>query len=539
MGAGFPLLAFDPVLQIEAALVLAAGLAAWLRPRLLRWLLRFDYLTRPARGKLAILAVGLSTLLLHAVVSPWLTARQPLVHDEFSYLLAAETFLSGRVANPPHPMWRHWESPHVIYQPTFTSMYPPAQSFLLAAGKLLFGTYLAWPWLGSALLAAAVCWMLQGWVPPRWAWLGGFMVGVRLGVFGYWANSYWGGTHAALGGVLLLGAWPRVWNQRRRRDSILLGCGVALLALSRPFEGFCLTLSLIPLLFSTVRVTGAAEFIRRLWPAACVVALALAAFAFYNRETTGSAFRFGYQINMARYGLAVFPWQSTVPTDPPWSEFLQRYYQSQQQFVRDCFSSAVGFIANRLLWADRLWAFYLGPLLTLPALLVPLLWRKPSLRLLLAAAALSLASLMLNAWVFPHYVAAGLGLLCLAMFPVRLALDPSRWRVPSDEFQLVWDYTSAGNTARAALERKLESEPGPDLVLVRYGGPVDVHFEWVYNRPAIDQAAVVWAYDLGRERNAPLVGYFKNRHVWLLEVNASSTLLNPYPVASESRRAVE
>src|SRR3989442_12822131 len=93
-----------------------------------------------------------------------------------------------------------------------------------------------------AAICAAVAWALQGWLPPQWALLGAVLVLLKIHLFGYWLESYWGGAVAAIGGALVVGALPRIIHHQRVRDAILMGIGASLLANSRPFEGliFCI-----------------------------------------------------------------------------------------------------------------------------------------------------------------------------------------------------------------------------------------------------------------------------------------------------------
>src|SRR5580704_15798679 len=131
------------------------------------------FFSRVAQHKtLAVCFMLIIVVAIRVVALPLLPVPIPGIHDEFSYLLMADTFAHGRLANPTHPMRMSFETFHVNWFPTYSSMYPPAQGFVMAVGQLLGN-----PWIGVLLSDAAMCaailWMLQAWMPARWALLGG------------------------------------------------------------------------------------------------------------------------------------------------------------------------------------------------------------------------------------------------------------------------------------------------------------------------------------------------------------------------------
>ena len=173
------------------------GLAAWLS-----WVDRGSvrgFRRLAARRELCLILVGLAAFLAPAIHAYFSSVPEPKVQDEFSYLLAADTFARGRLTNPTHPHWRHFENLQVFHRPTYMSKYPPGQGLALAAGRVLFGAPIHGVWLSSAAAVVAVCWMLQVWSGPSWALVGAVVMILSLGVNDYWCQGYCGGMVAVMG----------------------------------------------------------------------------------------------------------------------------------------------------------------------------------------------------------------------------------------------------------------------------------------------------------------------------------------------------
>ncbi len=463
----------------------------------------------------------------------------PAIHDEFSYLLAAETFASGRLSNPTHPLWQHFETFHVIHEPTYQSKYPPGPGALLAIGQALAG-HPAWGlWIGAGVLAGTLTWALLLWLPASWAMLAAIGATAQITWFSYWSQSYWGGAVAAIGGALCFGCYRALSRRPQMRHGVLFGLGLGILALSRPFEG-ALAGGLVGLAltlrgFAKRPAAVPWEWARAGGLAFLVLSGMLGALGVYNHAVTGSWSTMPYQVYEEQYAAApTFLFMSPGPAPEYRHAEIEQYWMEWGRERHELERSPRRLPGNVSAKILRALLFFLGPG---AVALFGLRYHAGSLDLRFAMGSLVLvfAATLLTKGSYPHYsapvtllffvlVGAGLnGLHRRSRTNGSLNIAPwilVAWMLATAAgiVGLLRSSSSEFAAARNDLSLQLRETPGDHVVLVRYGEGHDVHEEWVYNRADIDNARIVWARSMGTSADAELRSYFSDRTHWVLTV---------------------
>lgn len=523
---------------------------------------------------LAVVVVGLSALLLRLAILPFCPIPLPFVPDDFSFLLAADTFAHFRLTNPTPAMWVHFESIHITMQPTYASMYFPAQGLVLAAGKVLLGN----PWyavlLTSALMCAAICWMLQAWMPASWALLGGMLAIVHLGLFSYWINTYHAaGALGAIGGALILGSLPRIMRTPRLCYTLAMAAGISILGLTRPYEGLLLCLPVLVVLGRWLIVAKNRPSARELFRLAAVPLLLVISCAawmgYYDYKAFGSPLTLPYTVDRATYAMApYYIWQKPHP-EPLYHHAAMRsfYYIEMEDLTLS--RSVPDYISAIMLKIVRVILFLAGLAFLPLAFMLRRVLLDHRVRFLVVCVLILMGGMTIEIFLIPHYIAPfiaafyAIGLqamrhfrvwrpggksvgktlvrlmvtICLIMAGLRLYAGPLHFPLP--EWPAAnWNYSWYGpdhfGTERLRVKTGLEQLQGKQLVIVRYTSKHNPFDEWVYNAADIDSSKVIWAREMVDETdNLELIHYYPNRKVWLVEPDSLPAIVSPYPTPGQ------
>ena len=548
------------LLLIESALLVAAILFALMAPRVGAGVFgtverRFAALAR--KRNLAIICVGLTALVAGGLPRLFDGFPRPQQYDEFSYLLAADTFAHGRLTNPTHPMWQHFESFHINQRPTYMSMYPPGQGLTLAAGKVIFGHPWFAVWISVGILCAAIVWMLQAWMPPGWAMFGGLIAVMRIATFSYWIESYWGGSVAAIGGALILGAFPRIMRHRRLRDSVLLGAGMMIVANSRQFEGLALAIPVAGLLAWWLVKDW--RRLATLAPTAGLLCLVAVGMLYYNWRVFGNALTLPYATNRAEYAVARhFVWQEPFPIPQYRHKVMRDFYVGWELTGFNLSRGWKGYETAIYEKIFKTWLFFFGPVFTIAWLPAWRVVKDRRIRPLVIVGVVSALILSVSVYANPHYWAPqtaliyalmlqglrhvrawrlrgrrigipfvrALTVICLLMIGFRAAAGPLNLSLIMG--LPTWCSRFTPDYQREDIIANLKRQGGRHLVIVRYAPDHVAHQDWVYNDADIDASAVAWAREMDPDRNAALIRYFHDRRVWLLEPDRDLVHLRDY-----------
>ncbi len=508
------------------------------------WLLQRSRIASLAeRPRMAGALIFTLPVILRLVLLVRYPVPSPAVSDDFAQLLSADTLLHLRLANPVHPMHRFFETFFTLQEPAYAAMFPLGQGIILALGKLLTGTFWGGVAISSGLLAAGCYWMLRGWVAARWALLGGVLTGIQFGPLCEWMNSFWGGNVAAFAGCLVFGALPRCKTNPSRKNALILGAGLALHLITRPYESI--------FLFASAGIYLAASRCKP-WFAVGPVGAALVLILFQNHAVTGQWTKLPLQLSQEQYGV---PSTFTFFTPPEPKRELTREQELavEIQKQRHPTEESPSFYFQRLAYRFRYLRFYfLAPVyLAIPFFLPSL--RKPRYFWAFGTIGLFILGSNFYPYFYPQYIAAvtclfvllavrGLenmyhwsaqgalwvshltmahflfwfGALLFASTPALDALKPFA----------TWHVINMGDPeSRIAVRKEMEAQPGKQLVFVRYF-PMHTFREWVHNSADIDRQKVIWARDLGGE-NTSLRNYYPDRKAWLLEPDARPPRLRP------------
>jgi hypothetical protein len=287
-----------------------------------------------------------------------------------------------------------------------------------------------------------------------------------------------------------------------------------------------------------------------------VGAITLAGLAFYNYRVTGGIFQLPYGLHEKTYSVSpLFIWEELPPTPGYRHDIIREFHASFELPVYLEKRSFRGFISRNfaalMFFLFFGWGIFAIPLFGAFRSLVPWVWRNRWGRIALSVYVVFATGIMVAIHNRLHYWAP---ITALNYFFVIQGIRLWRFRdrrvgqlVPflvsamAATLLAILVYRSIGSTddlspnrQRARLLRQLNASKEKHLIVVKYGPHHSYQNDWIFNGANIDASKVVWAREMEMPQNCKLINYFKDRVIWLLEIDRDEdpVKLRPYPKES-------
>jgi hypothetical protein len=319
--------------------------------------------------------------------------------------------------------------------------------------------------------------------------------------------------------------------------------GALILANTRPYEGLLLCvptcIALLVWMIHRQRGQGASVIRNIIVPSLLILIPGFLWMGYYNYRVTGHPLQTPYMRHDQLYNRTphFFFGQLQPPKifsnpqlDRQHNQWEPEHWQRQQTFTG--WAKEVGHKTYRLIRG-----FFQPLALAIPMLMLPTVLRRDRWMQLAAAMILCFAIGIFGVtWnVLLHY-AAPIAPLTIALLMACISEMSQRGRILRIILQVaaalfllsIWpaydsirkSQTNGPQFTRASISNTtLAAYPGEKhLFVVRYLPRHLEYIEWVYNGPDIDAQDIIWARDLGDEKNKKLLEYYKDRRKWIIEV---------------------
>ncbi len=486
---------------------------------------------RPTIDVLCAVSIGVLGMLASREYGRPFDGLPPAIHDEYSYLFQAQTFLHGRTWLPGFPEHRElFDQMHVLNEGRFASRYFPGTGLWLAPFVSSGNPWEA-QWLANGLIAAGVFSVGRLLSGRAVGLVAGLLYVVSPGMLAF-SNMLVAHMPTLLGLIVFLWAMLRSRIQPSASMAFLAGAGLAFAMLCRPMTaaGFALPFGidwLWRLLRRQTRTPSSAApqssspTLLQTFALGLPLVAGMGGLLLFNQSITGRPLLSPYQLytdlytprhvygfnNVERGQKVAGP--KTIEHYDQWAENLTPALALTNVGKRLTSSSRWTLATVPLLFSlavfvldwPRLsggWRLIAASIVSLYLAHIPywyagmMDWHYvfetgPLLLLIIGYATVRLAGIW-SAWKAPRLIAWWTGLIAVGVLVNDVALPPlwrSRLAVAQSEAMF-----ARGRFALFRAEAAELAMQGPVIVFVRRD-PGDVHLDYVTNRPTLDGPVLV------------------------------------------------